>query len=251
MKRLFWVFVLCTGYFLLFSVAAYALDANELVRKVEDNFRGRDVHMKMEMRITSARHQRTIRIESWSVGKKKAFMKILYPPRDRGITFLKLGNQLYQYVPRIERIVKIPPSMMLQSWMGSDFTNDDMVKESSLADDYTARVIRQDGPMVTLELVPKPDAAVVWGKIISVVDTRTLTQVTDIFYDDSGQKVREMFYSRVRRFGNHQIPTVMRLKPLEKGKEKNETVVRLLDVVYDQGISPSYFTREALRRFSR
>lgn len=223
--------------------------ASDLIRKVEDNFRGHDVYMKMEMRITSARYERTVRIESWAEGKKKSFMKILYPPRDRGITFLKLDNQLWQYVPKIERIIKIPPSMMLQSWMGSDFTNDDMVKESSLADDYIPRIIGEQGPLTTLELIPKPDAAVVWGKIVSVVDTRTLTQVHDTFYDDDGRKVREMFYSRVRRFGSHQIPTILRLKPLDK--EKNETVVTILEVQYDQGIDPGYFTRQALRRYSR
>lgn len=231
--------------------SSYAYTASELIKKVEDNFRGRDVYMKMEMKITSARHERTVRIESWSVGKKKSFMKILYPPRDRGITFLKLDNQLWQYVPRIERIVKIPPSMMLQSWMGSDFTNDDMVKESSLTDDYTVRILEKEGPLVTVELIPRPDAAVVWGKIVSIMDTRTFTQVHDTFYDDSNQKVREMFYSRVRAFGTHQIPTVMRLKPLEKRKKRNETVVTLQKVVYDKGISPGYFTRQALRRYSR
>ena len=229
----------------------FASEAGEIVQKVEDNLRGKDAHMKMKMVITSARLKRTVEIESWSVGKKKSFMKILYPPRDAGITFLKLDNQLWQYVPKIERIVKIPPSMMLQSWMGSDFTNDDMVRESSLVDDYDPQITARTGNTVTIAFMPKPDAAVVWGKIVSEIDTRTYTQVHDVFYDDFGIPVREMFYSDVKTFGTHYVPTVMRIKPLEKGKEKNETEVILSDVVYDRGVSENYFTMQALKRYSR
>ena len=240
---------------LLFWLAATALlfgsEAADIVEKVEDNLRGKDAYMKMKMVVTSARHERTVEIESWSIGKKKSFMKILYPPKDTGITFLKLDNQLWQYVPKIERIVKIPPSMMLQSWMGSDFTNDDMVRESSLVDDYDASILSKKGSIITLVFVPKPDAAVVWGKIVSEVDLRTYTQVHDLFYDDFGNEVREMFYSDVKTFGTHHIPTVMRIKPLEKGKEKNETKVLLSDVVYDRGVSEKYFTMQALKRYSR
>jgi len=240
------LFLLLAGAALLFGS-----EAEEIIKKVEDNFRGKNVYMKMKMVITSERGERTVEIESWAVGKKKGFMKILYPPRDRGITFLKLDQQLWQYVPKIERIVKIPPSMMLQSWMGSDFTNDDMVKESSISDDYDAEIVKKEGTVVTIALTPKPDAAVVWGKIVTQVDTRNDTQVHDVFYDDFGAEVREMFYGEVKTFNGHHVPTVMRIKPLEKGKEKNETQVLLSDVVYDRGIKESYFTKQALKRYSR
>lgn len=229
----------------------FGSEAEAIIKKIEDNFRGQNVHMKMRMVITSRRDERTVEIESWAEGKTKSFMKILFPPRDRGITFLKHDLQLWQYVPKIERIVKIPPSMMLQSWMGSDFTNDDMVKESSISDDYDAKILKKVGSVVTIELVPKPDAAVVWGKIVSQIDTGNDTQVHDIFYDDFGVKVREMFYSDVQTFNGHHIPTVMRIKPLDKGKQQNETRVILSDVVYDQGVSDSYFTKQALKRYSR
>jgi len=233
------------------AVLLFGSEAEEIIKKVEENFRGENVHMTMKMVITSERSERTVEIESWAVGKKKSFMKILYPPKDQGITFLKLDQQLWQYVPKIERIVKIPPSMMLQSWMGSDFTNDDMVKESSISDDYDAQILKKEGKIVTIALTPKPDAAVVWGKIVSEIDTETDTQIHDVFYDDFGAGVREMFYTEVKTFNGHHIPTVMRIKPLEKGKEKNETKVILSDVVYDRGVSDSYFTKQALKRYSR
>lgn len=240
-------------WFILLAMTSLLLgsEADDIIKKVEDNFRGNDLHMKMKMVVTSARGKRTVEIESWSVGKDRSFMKILYPPRDRGITFLKLDKQLWQYVPKIERIVKIPPSMMLQSWMGSDFTNDDMVRESSISDDYDAKIIKREGSIVTIALTPKPDAAVVWGQIVSKVDTENDTQVHDVFYDDFGVEVREMFYSEVKTFNGHHVPTVMRMRPLEKGKEKNQTLVVLSDVVYDQGVDADYFTKQALKRYSR
>jgi outer membrane lipoprotein-sorting protein len=229
----------------------FGSEAADIVKKVEDNLRGKDAYMKMKMTIVSARHKRTVELESWAIGKKKSFMKILYPPKDRGITFLKLDKQLWQYVPKIERIVKIPPSMMLQSWMGSDFTNDDMVRESSLVDDYDPAIVAKEGHVVTIAFTPRPDAAVVWGKIVSEIDVRTYTQIHDVFYDDFDEQVREMFYGDVKTFGTHHIPTLMRIKPLEKGKEKNETTVTLYEVVYDQGVSERYFTKQALKRYSR
>ena len=237
---------------LLFTITSlFALDATEIIRKLEDNFRGNDVSMKMEMVVRTKRHARTVRIESWAEGKTKSFMRILYPPRDRGITFLKIDNQLWQYVPKIERTIKIPPSMMLQSWMGSDFTNDDMVKESSIGDDYTARLLATDGDLATIELIPHEDAAVVWGKIVTVVDTVQFVPLRETYYDDFGEKVRTMHYSDVQTFGAHHIPTIMRLEPHDPGKAGNETVVTLRDVVYDEGIDSGYFTKKALKRFAR
>lgn len=236
----------------LMSVALlFASEAEDVIKKVEENFRGKNVSMTMKMIITSQRGKRTVEIESWAVGKKKSFMKITYPPRDQGITFLKLDQQLWQYIPKIERIVKIPPSMMLQNWMGSGFTNDDMVKESSISDDYDAKILKKEGKVFTIALTPKPDAAVVWGKIVSKIDTSNDTQIHDKFYDDFGKEVREMFYSKVQTFNGHTIPTVMIVKPLEKDKKGNETKVILSDVVYDQGVSDSYFTKQALKRYSR
>ncbi|MCJ7766749.1 MAG: outer membrane lipoprotein-sorting protein, partial [Thiovulaceae bacterium] len=203
---------------LLLLIAMGSLMANEaddIIKKVEENARGKDVYMKMRMEIASKRYERSITMESWAEGKKKSFTKILEPARERGITFLNLDNQMWQYVPKIERVIKIPPSMMLQSWMGSDFTNDDLVKQSSIVDDYTPTVLDREGDIVTLQLTPREDAAVVWGKIVSKIDTRSYTQVEEIFYDDMDEKVRIMRYSKTEKFGSHYLPTVMEVIPLD------------------------------------
>ena len=237
--------------FSLFITFTFANEAQTIIKKLEDNLRGKDVYAKMEIIVKSKRHTRTMLLESWGKGKKKNFTKILAPSRDKGITFLNLDKQMWQYVPKIERIIKIPASMMLQSWMGTDITNDDMVKQSSLVDDYKVSIVKKEGPIVTLKLIPKSSAAVVWGKIISKVDTRTYTQVEDIFYDDEGVKVRAMKYKDVKKYGTHYVTTKMSIIPYDPDKKGNSTNIRMLDVAFDQGISDSYFTKSALTRYSR
>ena len=236
---------------LLFILSSYliASEAHDILKKVDKNIRGENVYMKMSMSIKSMGHKRTIKMESWSQGDKKSFVKITYPPRNRGITFLSLDNQMWQYVPKIERTIKIPPSMMLQNWMGSDITNDDMVKQSSIVDDYHSRILGKLGELVTIELIPKDEAAVVWGKIIVTIDTATYTNIKDIFYDEEGEKIRIFTYEDVKQFGKYNIPTYWKIQSIDKKESYTEILIE--DVKYDTKISDQYFKKSALKRFSR
>ena len=241
-------------YFLSLLIITFTLQANEaqaIIKKLEKNLRGDYMYSTMSMIVTSKRGKRTVKIESWSEGNDKSFIKILYPKKDKGITFLKIDNQMWQYIPKIERTIKIPPSMMLQSWMGSDFTNDDMVKESSLEEDYDAKLLSRSTNAATLELIPKEDAAVVWGKIIIDVDLKNAVPVKETFYDDMMQKVRVMTFSQVEQHGSHRVPMVMELKPLDANKKKNRTKIIFDKVNFDAKIDSSYFTKQALKRYSR
>ena len=231
------------------TVFLFANEAEDIIKKLDQNMRGENVSMKMTMKIVSMGYERTMKMQSWSEGTKKSFTKILYPPKDRGITFLSLNNQMWQYVPKIERIIKIPPSMMLQNWMGSDITNDDMVKQSSVVEDYDAKILKKVDSIVTLELIPKEDAAVVWGKIITNVDTKTFTALKDIFYDEDMKEVRIFYYDKVKKIDKYYIPTVWRIQPVDK--KNNYTEIILEDVKYDIDISSHYFKKSALKRFSR
>jgi outer membrane lipoprotein-sorting protein len=235
----------------LLTLFLHADEAQAIIKKLEKNLRGDYMYSTMSMIVTSSRGQRTVKIESWSKGNDKSFIKILYPKKDKGITFLKIDNQMWQYIPKIERTIKIPPSMMLQSWMGSDFTNDDMVKESSLEEDYNAAILSKNGDSATLELTPKPNAAVVWGKIVIDVDLKNAVPLKEIFYDDMMQKVRVMTFSKIQQHGSHRIPMVMELRPLDASKKKNRTKVIFDKVNFDAKIDPSYFTKQALKRYSR
>ena len=136
-------------FVLMFSVALNADEAQAIMKKVDNNMRGQSVYLKLKMSITARGHKRTMKMETWSIGNKKSFVKTLYPPKDKGITFLNLNNQMWQYVPKIERIIKIPPSMMLQKWMGSDITNDDIAKQSSIVDDYNPKILKKSGNIVS------------------------------------------------------------------------------------------------------
>jgi outer membrane lipoprotein-sorting protein len=236
---------------LLFLLSTYLLanEAQDILKKVDQNIRGENIYMKMSMTIKSRGHKRTIKMQSWSQGDKKSFVKITYPPRDRGITFLSLDNQMWQYVPKIERVIKIPPSMMLQNWMGSDITNDDMVKQSSIVEDYHSKILDKKGNIVTIELIPKDEATVVWGKIIINVDISTYTSVKDIFYDEDKEKVRIFTYENVKKFGKYNIPTHWKIQSVDK--KDSYTVIDIEDVKYDTEISDQYFKKSALKRFSR
>ncbi len=234
---------------LLLTLTLTANEADKIIKKLDENMRGKNISMQITMKIVSRGHTRTMKMQSFSEGTKKSFTKILYPPKERGITFLSLDNQMWQYVPKIERIIKIPPSMMLQNWMGSDITNDDMVKQSSIVDDYDAEIIKIYNSVVVIELIPKENAAVVWGKIVTHIDTTTYTSKKDIFYDEDGEEVRYFIYDRVKKFGKYYIPTIWRVESVDKKERYTEIILE--DVKYDTEISKEYFKKSALKRFSR
>lgn len=236
------------GILLLLSVALFANEAEDIIKKVNHNMRGKTLYLKMQMQIKTKNHQRSMELESWSKGKKKNFVKMLSPSRDYGITFLSLDGQMWQYIPTIERVIKIPSSMMLQKWMGSDISNDDVVKQSSIVDDYTAKLLSKEGNIATISLTPKSDAAVVWGKIISQIDMTNYTSQKDIYYDDDGKKVRQFLYADVKKFGDYYLPTLWKVKPFDE--PDHMTTIRIEDAKYDTPINPAYFRKSALKRFS-
>ena len=232
----------------LCSVLLFAGEAEDIIRKVDHNMRGKNVYMRFKMEIRTLNHRRSMEMDTWSEGKNRSFVKVLAPPREKGITFLSLDGQMWQYIPKIERTIKIPPSMMLQNWMGSDITNDDLVKQSSIVDDYIPRLLGRKGTVVTILLTPKPDAAVVWGKIVSQIDTTHYTGIEDKFYDDEGRAVRTFRYSSVKRFGRYFIPTVWEVRPIDKPGHR--TTLTVEKAHYDISMSEEYFRKSALKRFS-
>lgn len=233
----------------IFATSLIAGEAHEIIKKLDENFRGKSIYMQLSMKVVSMGHERVMKMQSYSQGTKKSFVKIIYPPKDEGITFLSLDREMWQYVPKIERIIKIPPSMMLQKWMGSDITNDDMVKQSSIVEDYEPKIIKREGSVVTIELTPKENAPVVWGKIILNIDTATYTSHKDIFYDEDGKEVRFFIYKNVKKVGKYFIPTYWRVEASDAKSRYTEMVIE--EVEYDTNISEEYFTKSALKRFSK
>jgi len=243
LKKLFLFFIL--------AISLFAFDSKEIIQKVEDNLNGKSAIMQITMEVTTKRTSRKMIMDSYSIGNTKSFIHISYPKKDKGITFLKLDKTMWQYVPKIERVIKIPASMMLQSWMGSDFTNDDLVKESSLSEDYDVKLISQKQNSNKLELIPNEDATVVWGKLTMDISKKYFLPISVNYYDEDDVLVRVLHYKNIKQFENRYYPTYWEMISKLKSKIGHKTVVKIDNVTFDIDISESYFTKRALKRYSK
>lgn len=232
---------------------AYAEDltALDIIKKVEQLMRGDSAHCVMEMTIVNPRWKRTLRMESWEKGRQKFLVRILSPKKEEGVGSLKMGYQMWNYLPRVERVIKIPPSMMMSSWMGSDFTNDDLVKESSIIEDYTHTllgIVDLDGERVyKIDAIPKPDAPVVWGKITFFVRVEGFIPLRQEYYSESGELVRYMALGDVKEMGGRMLPAYQEMVPLDKKGKK--TVIRLIDIEFDIPLNEDIFTLRTLKKW--
>lgn len=233
------------------GVMAQEIDAREVVKKTDELLRGRTNQGTYEMTITTPAWQRTLKIKSWQDGQDKTFIRILAPAKDAGVGFLKLKNEMWTYLPSVERTIKIPPSMMMQPWMGSDFTNDDLVKESSIVEDYVHRHIGSEklgeDESFKIESIPKPDAPVVWGKIVYWVRKSDFMPQKAEYYDENGKRVRRLTYSRISRMHDRTIPTLWEMVPLTEEKKGRKTIIRILDVEFNAPID-DVFNMKNLQR---
>lgn len=240
---------------LLFCTLLYsplvAQTSSEIIHKVEDNLNGKTATMNITMIIKTKRYERKMQMQNWSIGNDKSFIKIIYPKKDHGITFLKIDNQMWQYVPKIEKTIKIPSSMMLQSWMGSDFTNDDLVKESSMMDDYNHKIIDQNDTVYTIELIPKEDAAVVWGKINMAVSKEFYLPIKADYFDEDNLLIRSLYYQKFETMGDRIYPSYWLMQPKTEDKKDHQTIVIIQNAEFDKEINDSYFTKRALKRYSK
>ncbi len=239
------------SFFFLFTLYAFAQTSLEIIQKVEDNLNGESASMQITMIIKTSRYERKMKMQNWSIGNDKSFIKVLYPKKDKGITFLKIDNQMWQYVPRIEKTIKIPSSMMLQSWMGSDFTNDDLVRESSISEDYNHQLVDQNNTTYTIELIPKEDAAVVWGKIkMSISKAHYLPTQAD-YFDEDELLIRSLYYQQFQQMSDRIYPSYWIMQPQTEEKKDHQTIVIIQNAKFNQDIDPAYFTKRALKRYAK
>lgn len=245
-------FVLFCFAVLFFPVTSSAEpNAIDIVQKRDDIMRGKTSEGHYKMEIVSPRWTRNLEFNAWSKGTNKSFIEITYPKKDSGTTFLRVDTDLWQYVPSIEKIIKIPPSMMLQSWMGTDFTNDDLVKESSIIDDYTHRLLREENGAYVIESIPKPEAAVVWGKIIQWIDKQNFLPVKDEFYDEDGVLIKHLLYDEINNLQGRPYPMRWQMIPLTEERKGHRTTIVVDHLKLDQPITDDTFSMKALKRYSR
>ena len=223
--------------------------ARELIQHIEDIYRAESSRSRLTMKIETPHYERTLKMESSSLGREKFFVRILTPKKDKGIATLKLDNEMWNYFPKINKVIKVPPSMMMGSWMGSDFTNDDLVKETTLVDEYQLSLV-EDEMLYTITLIPAEKTVTVWGKMEVTIDKEKLTPVGRVFYDDDGTKVRVMTYSEPKQFGELVLPSVMEMVPLNK--EGHRTLVIYETLELNPGdVDEDIFTLRHLKQRSR
>lgn len=226
------------------------LSGRDIVDRVERLLWGQTSQGFSEMTITTPNWQRTLVMRVWMDRPEKTFVRILSPAKEAGIGSLRIKTEMWNYLPSVERVIKIPPSMMLQPWMGSDFTNDDLVKESSVVNDYSHTILgieEAEGAQVyEVEAIPKPEAAVVWGKLIYRVRKSDLIPLQQDFYDERGDLIKVMTFSEVRPMGGRLLPTRWQMRSVKKAG--HTTTVTLKEMLFDRPLDPAVFTLRNLQK---
>jgi outer membrane lipoprotein-sorting protein len=228
-----------------FANIAYAdEDALTLLNKMDELYRADSSTSTMKMEIITPNWQRTLEMKSWTIGMDDTFIRVLSPRKDRGVATLKKGREMWNFFPKINKTIKVPPSMMMGSWMGSDFTNDDLVREVSLVNEYEVTK-STEGDTYRLILTPKRQTVTVWGRIEIVVDKTTLLPIEQLFYNEKGEEVRQMTFSETRQFGDRKMPAIMTMVPLNKTGHK--TVIEYVEAQFNNEIDSKVFTLRNLQ----
>ena len=253
MQKIRLIMFSCILFFMPLASHAEEVDARDAVDRVEKLLWGRTMQGEIEMAITTPRWQRTLLLKIWMNRPSKTFVRVASPAKEAGIGSLRLGSEMWNYLPSVERSVKIPPSMMMQPWMGSDFSNDDMVKESSAINDYTHKLVGTetvDGKLAyQIESLPKPDAAVVWGKVVYLIRKDDFVPVKESFFNERGELIRVLTFSDIKMMDGRLLPTRWEMRPL--AKPSNSTVVTLKNAQYDKTIDPEIFTQRNLQKVEK
>ena len=221
--------------------------AQEIVQRTENLMRG--VHSsqgEMVMTVVKKKWTRTLKFRFWESGRDRALVLITSPPREKGVASLRIRHEVWNYVPKIERVIKIPPSMMGSSWMGSHFTNDDLVKESSLVRDYEAALVETTERAYRLDLRPRPEAAVVWDRIELDIDRATYAPLRAVYYNDRGEVARTLEYGDFRTVDGRTFPFRWTLTVADHPGEKTE--IQVLSVKFEAPIPERFFTLQGLKR---
>ncbi len=233
-----------------FASSAFSQDASQIIQRAEDAIKGKtSSHSIMEMTITTPDYTRTMKMESWSIGDSKALVKTLAPAREAGNRTLKLGNEIWMYLRATETTIRIPPSMMLQSWDGSDYTYDDMVRGETLAEDYEITITGAEKidnvDCWKLQLIPKPNAPVVWGKIIYWVRKDDSLPSQMEYFDEKGKLVRTMVMSDFKVMGGRNVPAVWTMFNFDK---THSTEIKMDEASFDAKIPNSIFSLKELEK---
>lgn len=247
-RRSVWV-ALSAACLLLAAGPVRAQTAQDIVDRVDRLLRGESSRGVVGMEVVSEHWSRSYEMRIWSLGTEYSLIRILSPRKDAGTATLKAGADIWNYLPRVDRSIKLPPSLMGAAWMGSHFTNDDLVKESRIIEDYDIAIgfegLRDGVAVWEFVLTPKPEAAVVWGRVEEQVRQDDLMPVWARYYDDRGELARTMTFEDFRVMGGRLVPARMDVVPADKPDERTTILYRELE--FDVELDESFFSLRRLQ----
>jgi outer membrane lipoprotein-sorting protein len=228
-----------------------SMSARQIMQEAEEQWQGEESSIsRMTMQIVRPTWERTIKMKNWIKGREYALTLVTAPANEKGQTFLKRGNNMWHWMPSIGRLIKLPPSMMSEGWMGSDYTNDDILKESSIVVDYHHKLLGEEeinGRLCyKLELTPKEDAAVVWGKVLKWITKEHYIQLKSEYYDEDGELIRTEIASGVKEMDGRMIPT--RVEIIPEDEQGKKTVITMDEIKFNRDIPDSFFSQQNMKR---
>ena len=234
-----------------FSTCAIAsnLDPEIILNNVDDIYRSNASHGILTLAVTTSNWQRSLTLEQWSKGNDMHLLKVLKPKKEKDLATLRVDNNVWNYMPKVKRVVKIPSSMMSSSWMGSHFTNDDLVKQSRMVIDYdfsiTYEGLRDGVDIVEISCIPKKNAAVVWGKVEVIVYRNDFIPLNIVYYDEDLKLSRTLKFSNIQVLGGKKIPLQMKMVPTDEPEES--TAILWEKIEFDIVIKDDFFSLRKLQ----
>lgn len=237
--------------FLFSAFLASSQTAKEIIQKVDEKSKGaKSAITEMKITIVRPKWSREMALKTWSKGDDYSLTLVQSPAKDKGTSFLKRDKEIWNWIPSIERSIKLPPSMMMQSWMGTDLTNDDLVKESSVLRDYDHSILAdstiQNRLCYKIQLIPKENAPVVWGRVILFIDKKDFIQLRSEMYDEDDYLVNVMNSSNIKLMGGKMLASKLEVIPVEE--EGQKTVMEIVSIEFDKEIEDSFFTVKNMKK---
>ena len=221
-----------------------SMEAQKIIEDMEFLYRGVASRATLTMTVITPLNKRTLKMSSASLGQDYALYRILEPKKESGISTLKREQEMWNYFPKINKVIKVPPSMMMGSWMGSDVTNDDLLRETELIDAYDLSMKISESEYV-ITLFPKSDTVTVWAKIDYIVDRKAMLPREQIFYDERDRKIRRMEFSETKEFEGRFLPSRISVTPINKPGYK--TIVEYTSLNFEPSdVEKNIFTRRNL-----
>lgn len=226
------------------------ISARQVIEKADKNMEGESSISTMSMSIVRPNWERTLEFKNWMKGDEFAMTLVTSPAKEKGMSFLKRGNDMWNYLPGIGRMIKLPPSMMSQGWMGSDYTNDDVLNETSLVDDYRQEFIGdeiiEDRECHIIEMIPAEESNIVWGKVITWVSKKDFIFMKHEYYDEDAYLVRTEKLGSIKKMDDRFVPTIYEIIPADKPNQK--TIVRIISMDFNVDIKDSFFSQQNMKR---